>query len=412
MNGSPANADPRFSPLELLRTLRPHQWLKNAFVLVPLVFARHLFSLADLGRALGAFGLFCLVAGSVYVVNDVLDLDEDRAHPTKRHRPLAAGRLGVRDALLAMGVLLALALLGMAALDEGAAALTAGYFLLNVAYSRVLKNVPYVDVGTIAAGFLIRVMVGGLVIAVPVTAWLLACTFLVAVFLGLGKRKHELSLLKATGESKRRVLAYYHPVALTVGLWASGTVTAAAYLAYSLDPATVAKFGTSALVWTTPFVVAGLARFGRLMSRRDTPVSPTDAMLRDPLFVANLLALAVVVVVVLYGLGGRSPTPAPRPAPPAAAAPSAPAAKVGEPARQTIMLRVRSVPYGAEVSLDGERLGVTPLEVPVKASDQPRHLSLFLAGYEVRQMDLALTQDVGLGLNLKKLPPPGGGGPR
>jgi len=406
MNATHPAADPRFSPLELLRTLRPHQWLKNVFLLVPLVFARHLFSLVDLGRALAAFGLFSLVAGSVYIVNDVLDLDEDRAHPVKRLRPLAAGRLGVRDALLSMGVLLALALLGMAGLSEGAAALTAGYFLLNVAYSRVLKNVPYVDVATIAAGFLIRVVVGGLVIAVPVTPWLLACTFLVAVFLGLGKRRHELAMLRASGgETTRRVLAHYRLGVLDAALWVSGGVTAVSYLAYSLDPATVAKFGTPALVFTTPFVVAGLWRFGRLMARRDNPVSPTDAMLHDPLFVANLLALAVAVVVVLYALGGKAEAPSLPGAPEAPAVEAVRAVEPAPPRRSSVMLRVRSVPYGAEVTLDGERLGVTPLEVSVKAGPDKRHLALFLAGYEVRQMDVVLDQDVGFGLNLKRQEP-------
>lgn len=383
--------DPRFSLVELIRTLRPHQWLKNAFVLAPLVFARHLFSVADLGRALAALALFSLVAGSVYIVNDVLDLDEDRAHPTKRHRPLAAGRLGVRDALVAMGVLLALALLGMAWLSVAAGALTAGYFLLNVAYSRVLKHVAYVDVATIAAGFLIRVLVGAWVISVPITHWLLACTFLLAIFLGLGKRRHELVLLQATGESKRRVLARYRLDHLDVALGVSGVVTALTYVAYTLDPVTVAKFGTSHLVWTTPFIGVGLWRFGRLMLRRDNPVSPTDAMLHDPIFLANLAAWAAVVVFVVYGSASTQVAPvAPAPA-------SAPA-----PAPSSAVLRVRSVPFGATLTLDGERLGITPFEQSVPASARKRHLALQLPGYDVRELDLVIDQDLGLGLNLKK----------
>jgi|GEM_PF-32548 len=401
-----APIEPRFRPLELLRTLRPRQWAKNAFLLAPLVFARHLFSVSDLGRALLAWLLFSLVAGSVYILNDVQDLAEDRAHPTKRFRPLAAGRLRVPDALVAMGALLAAALFGMAWLSVPAATLTAGYFLLNVAYSRTLKHLAYIDVVTIATGFLLRVLVGALVVAVPITHWLLACTFLVAFFLGLGKRRHELHLLQSTGQSKRRVLASYQLRHLDVLLWGSGAVTTLSYLAYTLDPATVDKFGTPHLVWTTVFIAAGVARFGRLVVREGDPVSPTDAMLRDGPFLANLAGWAVAVVIVLYGFA-TPPAPVSTPTPPPAiesrVAP-APAAKVvPPPERQDITLRVRSVPYGAEVRLDGQVLGVTPLQRAVPAAPGKRHLSLHLAGYEVREMDVVLDQDVGFGLNLKKL---------
>lgn len=284
----------------MLRELRPHQWLKNAFLFAPLVFARRLDVWEDLASTALAFVLFSLVAGAVYIVNDVMDVEEDRVHPTKCGRPIAAGVLSIRDALASMGVLVVVALLGMAFLDQMAAVLTAGYFLLNVAYSRVLKHVVFLDVVTIASGFLIRVLVGALVIDVPFTAWLLAMTFLLAVYLGLGKRRHELILLQNTGLRKRKVLDRYRLPHLDGALWFSALVTAASYLAYTLDPVTIAKFGTNRLSWTTVFIVAGLLRFHRLMVRADNPRSPTDSMLHDPPFLANLVLWGIAVTVIIY----------------------------------------------------------------------------------------------------------------
>ena len=293
--------EPRFRLAELIKTIRPHQWLKNAFLFAPLVFARHLFSWQDLARVAMAFVAFSLVAGAIYILNDVMDVEVDRAHPTKRHRPIPAGRLGIRDALAAMAALVVISLGALAWLSWSAAALAGGYFLLNVAYSRQLKHVAFVDVATIGVGFVVRVLVGAVVIDVPFTAWLLACTFLLAVYLGLGKRRHELLLMQETGEAKRPVLERYRLEHLDLALWGSAGVTAVSYLLYTLDPVTVAKFGTRALVWTTPFIVFGLLRFRALMVRADNPRSPTDSMLHDPLFAINLLAWGAVIVAIVYG---------------------------------------------------------------------------------------------------------------
>jgi serine/threonine-protein kinase len=157
-------------------------------------------------------------------------------------------------------------------------------------------------------------------------------------------------------------------------------------------------------VWTTPFIVFGLWRFGRLMARRDNPVSPTDAMLHDAAFLANLVAWAVVVVVILYrGLSFPAAAPVPSSSPPPPV--SAPGATVSSaPRNPAAWLRIRSVPFGATVTLDGEPLGTTPLEVSIPTRAEKRHLALHLPGYEVRQLDLVIDQDVGFGLNLKKLP--------
>jgi 4-hydroxybenzoate polyprenyltransferase len=401
--------------MDLLRTLRPHQWLKNAFVFVPLVFARHLFTWGDALRALAAFGLFCLVAGSVYIVNDVMDLEVDRAHPTKRNRPLASGRLAVRDALASLAILVAAGLGGLACLSWQAAALAGVYFVLNVAYSRWLKHLVFVDLATIAAGFLIRVLVGAWVIAVPVTPWVLALTFLLAFYLGLGKRRHELVLLQDSGEARRKVLEAYSLRHLDWSMVACAVAIALAFAAWTQAPATLDKFGTRNLGFTVIFIIFGLYRFRRLMLRTDSPESPTDAMLHDVPFLANLGLWVATVLLILYAgaLGGSSTQVTPGPAAPMAAsagqrgqaaegARSRQPRQIPAPEGQPISLGVKSVPLGGRVYLDGELLGVTPLLKEVPSSPRQRHLEVRADGFLVREMDLVLDRNLTMGLMLEK----------
>ena len=177
---------------DILRTLRPHQWVKNLFVLAPLVFAKRADDVDLLIHAGLAFLLFSLLSGCVYLLNDIVDVESDRAHPTKRHRPIPAGRLSLKAAKLALASLLCLTVSASFALSIEFAAIGMAYFTLNVGYSFALKHVPFVDVLIIASGFILRLLGGAFAIDVPLSVWLGACTFLLAMYLGLGKRKHEL----------------------------------------------------------------------------------------------------------------------------------------------------------------------------------------------------------------------------
>lgn len=286
-----------------IKTLRPHQWVKNLFVAAPLVFAKHLVDHGYLVRAALAVAAFCALSGAVYAMNDVLDVAADRQHPTKRHRPIAAGFLGERAALW-LAAILAVAGLGTAtALAPWCGGFAAIYLAQNLAYSLRLKQVAFVDVILIAAGFILRVAAGGAAIGVTPSTWLLACTGLLAMFLGLGKRAHELALARAAGgdvAATRAALAGYRPRAVQWAMVILAVATIAAYVAYTLDPHTVEYFGTRELVWSAPFGAIGIGRFAHLALRSRTADSPTDAMLRDPLFLLNLLAWAVVVVTTVY----------------------------------------------------------------------------------------------------------------
>ncbi len=287
----------------VLLTLRPHQWVKNLFVAAPLVFAKHLGDGPYLWRAAIAVAAFCALSGAVYAFNDVLDVEADRAHPTKRFRPIAAGELSERGAVV-LAVVLALAALGAClALSWQTAAWAAGYTVMNLAYSWKLKHVAFVDVLLIASGFMARVGAGGAAIAVAPSNWLLALTGLLATYLALGKRAHELAGAGRDGReaaSTRAALAGYRLSWVRLGMTLLGVGTVAAYLAYTVDEHTRTFFGTNKLPWSAPFAAFGLARFAWLTLVRPGVHSPTDAMLRDPLFLLNLAAWAVVILVIVY----------------------------------------------------------------------------------------------------------------
>ena len=287
----------------IVKTLRPHQWVKNLFVAAPLVFAKHLVDTSYLARSALAVAAFCALSGAVYAFNDVRDVEADRAHPSKRHRPIASGRLGERAALILAAVLAAAGLATAFALAPMAGVWAGAYLAQNLAYSLKLKQVAFVDVVLIAFGFILRVMAGGAAIGVDPSPWLIACTGLLAMFLGLGKRAHELARAQAAGRdvgATRAALAGYRPAAVQIAMIVLAIATVGAYVAYTLDAHTIAFFGTRKLAWSAPFGAFGIGRFAFLALRRGGEDSPTDAMLRDPLFLINLLAWVVVILSIVY----------------------------------------------------------------------------------------------------------------
>ena len=283
----------------LLKTIRPHQWVKNLFVMAPIVFAKNVFQAQSLTRALTAFGIFCLLSGSVYTLNDILDVEADRIHPTKRNRPIASGRvpLNVARGFLAVLVVVAFSLSALL-FKMNFFAVAMSYFVLNVAYSLRLKKVPFLDVMCIAAGFVLRVMGGGFAIDVRVSWYMFACTALLALFLGFGKRRHEISSEHAG--KQRKSLESYSAGGLNAALAITGSLTVATYVLYTLDKDTRAFFRTDQLWMTTPSVLIGIWRFVQIVRGNPKSESPTQEMLRDGLFVLNLVAWAIVVVVIVY----------------------------------------------------------------------------------------------------------------
>ena len=280
----------------VLRTMRPHQWVKNLFVLAPLFFAQAFLEVELVVRGVAAALLFCLAAGTVYLINDIADRHRDRRHPTKRHRPIPSGQLSVGVARIAAAAIGATSLLGALIIDLRLAAVLAGYMGMNLAYSKVLKEWAFVDVGVIALGFVLRVIAGSLAVGVFLSEWLVLCTFLLACFLGLGKRSHELMLCRVGKvDQTRKGWKKYETNQLDAGLFFVGGLTVAAYTIYALTASLPDQplrtrhtpFASPLLPVTIPFVVLGLARFFRL-TKREKPRSPTESMLRDPLVVATV----------------------------------------------------------------------------------------------------------------------------
>jgi 4-hydroxybenzoate polyprenyltransferase len=298
----------------LVKTLRPHQWVKNLFVLAPMFFHKDVFlttpqgvpalNLLVTGRALAATAVFCLLAGAVYTINDLVDVEADRLHPVKRERPIASGRVpeGVARAMAIVLVVASLAVsYGLGRLFAAVALL---YFVENIAYSFKLKKVAFLDVGLIAFGFVLRVLAGGYATDVHVSGYMLACTALLALFLGFGKRRHELALENAGRQ--RAALESYTPRSLNIALALTGSATALTYVAYTLDETTRAFFSSNYLWLTAPFTAFALVRFLFLVSGRAGrglgAESPTQEMLRDVPFVLNLVLWVVVVVAIVYQL--------------------------------------------------------------------------------------------------------------
>jgi 4-hydroxybenzoate polyprenyltransferase len=286
----------------ILRTVRPHQWVKNLFVLAPIVFARELTRPTLILAALGAFGVFCLLAGAVYTLNDLVDVEADRVHPVKRFRPIASGRVPVPVARV-MAVVLIVAALGTA-LWVGVAyhrfpffLVALAYLLQNVAYSFRLKKVAYVDVGFIAFGFVLRVLAGGYATRTPISGYMIACTALLALFLGFGKRRHELG--GANASKQRAALQAYSPRVLTTALWVTGLASIGVYLAWTLDPP--AFFNHTPWLWLTVIhPLFGVIRFVELVVGRPKAESPTQEMLRDVPFVLNIVLWSIEILAIVY----------------------------------------------------------------------------------------------------------------
>ena len=290
----------------LLTALRPRQWAKNLFVLAPLVFAHRLTDTEALGRGLLAFGAFCAAASAAYLLNDVVDREEDRRHPLKSRRPIASGALAVPVAVGSALVLAALAVLAASRIGSGFAGWRGGSLALNLAYSWRLKQVVILDVMTIAMGFVVRVLAGAAAAAVPVSSWLLLCTTFLSLFLAFSKRRHELSTLQGAAADQRRVLSSYSPAFLDQMI---NVVTASAvvsYALYAVAPETVAKYGGEQLTFTIPMVLFGIFRYLFLIHQRPGERNPTEAILSDPPFLINLLVWGLAVVWVVYRGAGAA----------------------------------------------------------------------------------------------------------
>ena len=274
---------------DVWQLLRPTQWAKNTVLFAALIFSKHLFEWGDALRVVAAFVCFCAVASGAYVMNDLRDCERDRQHPLKSRRPLPSGRVP-RGAAVVLSL----------ALGRGFAVLTLGYLVLQVAYTFAFKEMVILDVMAIATGFVIRAAAGGVVIGVPVSPWLIICTFLLALFLGFAKRRHELVLLEGRAEDHRAALREYSPYFLDQMMSVVTASVVVAYASYTASPEVQEKLGTDKLYLTIPFVLFGIFRYLYLVHQKEEGGNPTQLLLSDMPLLAGVLLWIVTAALVLY----------------------------------------------------------------------------------------------------------------
>ena len=290
----------RSTAASLLVSLRPDQWHKNLIVFAALIFAVKLLDPAALARATAAFLIFCAVSGVVYLINDVADRAQDRLHPIKRMRPIASGELAPGTALTFAAVLGSAALAVAFWLRPAFGFAAAAYLALFVVYTSSLKHIVVLDVMAIAIGFVLRAVAGGLVIDVHISNWLLVCTMLGALFLGLAKRRHEMTLLTDGASGHRKILEEYDTYLLDQMIGVVAAATMVAYIIYCASPETHAYFGTEWMVLTTPFPIYGLFRYLYLVHRKAGGGNPSDLLLNDRPLLACVLLWGLTSVLIIY----------------------------------------------------------------------------------------------------------------
>jgi 4-hydroxybenzoate polyprenyltransferase len=279
--------------------MRPRQWVKNVFVLAPLVFAGRLFDLHASSMALAAFATFCALSSSVYLINDVRDREADRLHPVKRRRPIAAGEIAPSVASALSVVLAALALVASFRISPGFGRVAAAYFLLNLAYSFGLKHVVILDVMMVASGFLLRAWAGALALDVAISHWLVLCTGLLALFLGFVKRRQEIVAL-AVGGATRPILREYSLPFLDQMIGVVTGATVVAYSLYAFSPEVAQKLGTQHMGLTIPFVLFGIFRYLYLVHQKGEGENPTVLVLTDRPLLLGVFLWGAAVVTALY----------------------------------------------------------------------------------------------------------------
>jgi len=286
--------------LPLLEAMRPRQWSKNVFVLAGIVFAGRLFEARAELRVLACFALFCAASSALYLANDVADRASDVHHPLKRTRPIASGRLSPSIAIAASAVLTLVALAGTALLNRATLAVMAAYLASTFAYSLGLKRAFLLDVMIVAAGFVLRAVAGASCIEAEISPWLLVCSFLLALFLALGKRRAELVLLGQNASDHRVALGSYSLPLVDSWLTALAGASIVSYALYTQSPRTVEHFGTTNLLYTVPFVIYALFRYQHHVVRQDAGGDPGSLLLQDPGLWISLLAWAITAAVVIY----------------------------------------------------------------------------------------------------------------
>lgn len=280
-------------PRDLIRLMRPVQWLKNAFVFIGLIFGRDLNPVLTMRVVVTAIA-FCMASSAMYIINDILDRESDRHHPKKKNRPLAAGLVSI-PAALCLSLILGVSCLAISMwVSYKVLLIIFSYCFLNIVYSIWLKHVVIIDVFCISAGFMLRILAGTVGVGIPPSKWLLLCSMMLTLFLGFAKRRAEIIALSNNKEEHRKVLVNYGPILLDeiIGICATGVIIT--YSLYTMSPETILIHKTQNLIYTVPFVVYGLFRYIYLLHHCNQGGDPSKEIFKDPHILGSLLAWAVL----------------------------------------------------------------------------------------------------------------------
>ncbi|HAT4308470.1 TPA: decaprenyl-phosphate phosphoribosyltransferase [Clostridium perfringens] len=280
--------------INLLKLMRPKQWIKNFFVFGALIFSYSFLNLNKTIAALIAFILFCLISSTVYIMNDILDVEKDRVHPKKRFRPIASGAISIKQANIALVVLLAISMISSFMINKGLFFILVLYFINNIFYSFKIKNIVILDVISIAVGFILRVIAGGVAIDVSLSGWILLCTFFISLFLGFEKRRNEIIKLEGKANEHRKILDDYSDELLKQFSDITLTCTVISYAMY-----TFVAYENAYMMITNIFVVYGLFRYKYLSMKKGEGGSPTETVLTDKSIIIDVILWVITSIIIL-----------------------------------------------------------------------------------------------------------------
>ncbi|MBO9154406.1 decaprenyl-phosphate phosphoribosyltransferase [Chitinophaga sp. GCM10012297] len=286
--------------MQYIKLLRPKHWAKNLFMFIPLFFAGEIWDFEKILVAGLGFICFSMIASSIYIINDYRDIEADRAHPTKSKRPLASGAVSPGTGLAIFFLLVAAGFAGASALNLKFAFVLGIYFALNMAYSFGLKNISILDIFIVAAGFVLRVKSGGVLTDIAVSEWLMLMVFLLALFMAIAKRRDDIVLKTATGKDMRKASKGYNMDFLNVSLALVSAVIIVAYIMYTMAPATMQRFNTYRLYYTSIFVIAGLMRYLQITYVDNDTGSPTKILYKDRFIQITILLWILSFYVIIY----------------------------------------------------------------------------------------------------------------
>lgn len=284
----------------VIKSMRPHQYIKNLFIFLPLFFAMKITDTTLLSNTIIAFIAFSLTASAVYTLNDHLDIEEDKLHPRKKNRPIASGAISRSQSIVIMILLAVVGFVLMATLSFKAVGILAAYVVMNIAYSLYLKHIAIIDIVIIAIGFVLRLFVGAAVTSLNTSKWIILMTFLLALFLALAKRRDDILLFNKTGQKMRKVIDGYNQQYLDTAMAIMASVVIVSYIMYTISPEVIARVNNHNIYLTTLFVILGIMRYLQISLVFKEGGSPTKIILKDRFMQLTLIGWALTFVYILY----------------------------------------------------------------------------------------------------------------